>query len=110
MARYRLVGQGCCLTVVLLFTAVLPAAGQDIEWRVDYRRAREEARATGRPLLLDFGTEQCVWCRKLDATTFHDPNVAALLSRDFIPLRIDAARQSTLAHALKIDRYPTLVF
>jgi hypothetical protein len=110
MACHRFVRQGAVLTVVVLLMAVLPAAGQDIEWRVDYRKAREEARATGRPLLLDFGTEQCMWCRKLDATTFRDPAVAAMLARDFIPLRIDAPHQSTLTHALKIDRFPTLLF
>ena len=110
MARYCLVRQGCVLTTVALLTAVLPVSGQEVEWRRDYRHAREEARATGRPLLIDFGTDHCIWCRKMEATTFRDPAVAAVLAREFIPLRIDAARQSALTHALKIERYPTLLF
>jgi thioredoxin-related protein len=90
----------------------LPAAAQEIQqvrWLQDYAQAREDARVMGRPLLIDFGTEHCFWCRKLDATTFRDPSVAALLSREFVTLRIDAGRQPRLARALKVDRYPTLV-
>lgn len=109
MARYGSVWQGSVSAVVLL-TAVLPAMGQDVECRRDYRKAREEARATGRPLVLDFSTEQCVWCRKLEATTFRDPAVNTLLARSFVALRVDALRQPNLTRALKIDHYPTLVF
>ena len=48
---------------------------QEVNWRHDYTTARKEASETGKPLLMDFGTEACVWCRKLDATTFRDPRV-----------------------------------
>jgi len=98
------------LAVSVLCAAALPARGQGIDWRHDYGKARQEARATGRPLVLDFSTEQCMWCRKLEATTFRDPKVAALLARDFVPLHVDALRQPSLARALKIERFPTLLF
>lgn len=110
MSRYCVgIRQGWVSAVVLL-GAVLPATGQQVEWRQDYRQAREEARATGRPLVLDFSTEQCMWCRKLEATTFRDPAITTLLARSFVPLHVDALRQPTLTRALKIDRFPTLVF
>ena len=110
MSGCRFVQQGWVVAVSLLFAVALPAAGQGVEWRQDYAKARAEARATGRPLVLDFSTEQCMWCRKLEATTFRDPTVAALLARDFVPLHVDALHQPALARALKIDRYPTLLF
>ncbi|MGL6097907.1 MAG: thioredoxin family protein, partial [Fimbriiglobus sp.] len=65
------VGLRGCAVVVIGWVATAPAAtAQDVRWRHDYAAARREAADSGKPLLLDFGTENCVWCRRLDATTF----------------------------------------
>src|SRR5262249_28156527 len=61
------------------------------------------------PLAVDFGTENCLWCKKLDATTFRDPTIVSVLNGQFIPLRVDAERDAPLAEALRISTYPTLV-
>lgn len=82
---------------------------QEVQWRRDYNEARKEAQAKGRPLLLNFGTASCLWCDKLDATTFRDPGVVEALNERFIPLKIDADRHAALAEALRIQGYPTLV-
>ncbi len=87
-----------------------PAVGAEpVRWRTDYNAARKEAQEKGLPLFLDIGTENCFYCRKLEATTFTDPAVAALLAGDFIPLKVDANREPALAAALKVKLYPTLV-
>jgi thiol-disulfide isomerase/thioredoxin len=72
-------------------------------------RLRREAAETGKPLLLDFGTEACVWCRKLDGTTFRDPKVARLLNDRFVPVKIDANKYEKLTSMLGIDGFPTLL-
>ena len=84
-------------------------AGETIRWRTDYNSARREANEKGLPLFLDFGTEDCYHCRRLEATTFRDPTVAALLNERFVPLKIDANREPALAQALRIQAYPTMV-
>ncbi|HEV3384602.1 MAG TPA: DUF255 domain-containing protein [Gemmata sp.] len=86
-----------------------PAIAQDVAWRRDYAAARKEATETGKPLLMDFGTEACVWCRKLDASTFRDARIVKLLNERFIPVKIDANRDIRLTQALAIDSYPTIV-
>ena len=86
------------------------ARAEEVQWRYDYNQARREAQEKGRPLLLDLGTENCFWCKKLDANTFSDSTVANLLNDKFIPLKIDANRESALANALQIHSYPTIVF
>ena len=55
------------VAAVLLSSITVQA--QDIRWRPDFASARKEATATGKPMFLDFGTENCTWCRKLDAST-----------------------------------------
>src|SRR5438552_3488504 len=97
------------LAVSLLIVATLPAVGQEIRWCRDYRTAWEESHATGRPLLLDFGTPSCFWCKKLDTTTFHDPGVVEMVNGGFIALRVNANREPVLARALQVKSYPTLV-
>src|SRR5262245_24182983 len=82
----------------------------EVQWRGDYNRARQEAAESGRPLVIDFGTAACYWCRQLDATTFRDPAVVALLNERCVPLKVDASRNPALAEALRIQSYPTLVY
>ncbi len=96
----------------VLWAAVLipSATAQEISWRNDYKKAREEAAQTGRPLLLDVGTENCTWCKKLDQITFTDPALITLLNEQFIPLKIDGERSPALVEALRVQKYPTLVF
>jgi len=95
----------------LLPTAMVSRAqGQIVEWRYEYVSARKEAVEKGRPMVLDFGTENCFWCRQLDSRTFTDPVIIRLLNQQFIPLKIDANRNPNLTEALRIQNYPTMVF
>lgn len=85
------------------------ASAQGVQWRHDYAAARKEATATGRTLLLDFGTDNCFWCRKLDATTFRDPKIVQVLNDRFIPVKVDANQHEQMTAALGIDGFPTLI-
>jgi thioredoxin-like negative regulator of GroEL len=97
------------LSLLLITVLDGPVAAGEVQWRQDYNKARREATEKNRPLLLDIGTSNCIWCRKLEATTFRDVQIAAVLNDQFIPLKVDANREAALAEALKIESYPTLV-
>ena len=104
-----------CAGSLLLFSSFLVpcsegrSAAQEVQWRPDYNAARREAVEKNRPLMVDVGTENCFWCKRLDATTFHDPAVVGMINEQFIPVRIDASREPSLAEALGIQSYPTIV-
>jgi thioredoxin-related protein/TolA-binding protein len=83
---------------------------EEVEWRTDYRKARQEAAEKDRPLVVDVGTEQCYWCKQLDQRTFQDPSIITLMNERFIPLRVNAQLTPELAQALRIQSYPTIVF
>lgn len=97
------------LLFVLLCVPISSQENAGISWRTNYAQARQEAREKQLPLLLDFTTEWCVHCQRMDATTFQDATVMSLLSKQFIPVKIDAAREQALVEALRIRGYPTLV-
>jgi hypothetical protein len=84
-----------------------PAAG--ITWRSDYNSARKEATDRGLPLLIVVGTDDCFYCRKLEASTFRSPAVTQLSASGFVPLKVDAHREPALAKALRVQVYPTTV-
>jgi thioredoxin-related protein len=97
--------------LVLFVAIVAPVAAfaDGVAWQTDYDKAVQLSAKTQKPLLLDFGTESCVYCVKLDKTTFRDPAVIRLLNETFIAVKVDGNREPKLVQALQIDSYPTLV-
>jgi thioredoxin-like negative regulator of GroEL len=81
----------------------------EIRWRSDYATALKEAQEKNVPLVIDFGTANCYWCKKLDESTFRDPKVIALVNERFVPLKVDGEKELNLVQALRIMSYPTLV-
>ncbi len=57
-------------------------------WRTDRERAVSEARAGGKPHVLDFTAEWCAACKELEKITFADPEVSAVLST-FVLVKMD---------------------
>jgi thioredoxin-like negative regulator of GroEL len=103
LPRWRTVCTALCLLLPGL------AAGEEVNWRSDYKKAREEAERTGRPLFIDVGSDNCYWCKQLDTRTFTDAEVITLLNQRFIPLRINADHDPYYIKALRVQSYPTMV-
>lgn len=93
----------CCLSAQAL------AQEGSINWRHNYAAARKEAKEKGRPIILEFGTKQCYWCKRLEQDTFSNSVVAQTINEHFIPLKIDADLEPTLTQALQVQSYPTTV-
>jgi thioredoxin-like negative regulator of GroEL len=103
--RYRTI-----LSALVLAASASPiSAQQAVQWRTDYNAARKEATDRGRPILLEFGTENCMWCKKLEMSTLREPAVVKLLNDGFVSLKVDADREQSLTQTLRISQYPTLV-
>jgi tetratricopeptide (TPR) repeat protein len=94
---------------ILILAASGLAADKPVQWRADYDAARREATAKGLPLFLEFQTDDCYHCRRLEAGPLKDPTVASLLNERYVPLRVDANRSPRLAEALRIQAYPTMI-
>lgn len=96
-------------SLLLGLVVVSAAAGEDVKWRYEYGAARTEALKSGLPLFLDFSTDWCTYCKKLDVTTFKDQQVSHALNEQFIPVKLDGNREKRLVEALRIQGYPTLI-
>jgi len=68
------------------------------------------AKATGKPVLVDTYADWCAQCKELDETTWPDPEVAAWIQANAVPVRIDTDRKrKDLASRLGILSYPTVL-
>jgi thioredoxin-like negative regulator of GroEL len=110
MSQSRRLSNLVLFSVSLLVGTAMPLTAGEIPWRLDYTAARKEAQEKNKPIVLDFGTANCHWCKQLDTTTFRDPAIVKALTERFIPVKIDAGKDPELAQALGITSFPTLIF
>jgi uncharacterized protein YyaL (SSP411 family) len=68
---------------------LLQHAENPVDWYEWEEAAFEAARREGRPILLSIGYATCHWCHVMAHESFEDDDVAALLNRHFICIKVD---------------------
>ena len=84
-----------------------PPAG--IAWQKDVQTAVRESARQRKPMLVLVDARWCGACQRMLNQTFPNPAVAARISDQFIPVRVDADEQPRLLQSLKVDAMPTLL-
>jgi thioredoxin:protein disulfide reductase len=75
---------------------------------------RAEAMASGKPIMIDFWAEWCVYCKKLDKKVWNQPEVVKESAR-FVTLKIDAtitddADMAAVKEMFQVTGLPTVAF
>jgi len=60
-----------------------------VHWRPWSRAALEEAQSLNRPILLSVGYAACHWCHVMAHECFEDPEVAEVMNRLFVNIKVD---------------------
>ncbi|MEA3276075.1 MAG: DUF255 domain-containing protein, partial [Pseudomonadota bacterium] len=64
--------------------------GQDpVDWREWGPEALAEARKQNKPLFVSSGYFACHWCHVMQRESYQNPDIAALLNRWFVPVKLD---------------------
>jgi uncharacterized protein YyaL (SSP411 family) len=93
--------------------ALLPARADDaaIAWQPWSGAAFAQAAREHKLVLLDLEAVWCHWCHVMDAESYHNPQVVALMNRHYIAVRVDQDSRPDLASRYEDYGWPaTIVF
>ncbi len=71
-------------------------AGNPVDWYAWGEEALQAARAQDKPILLSIGYSACHWCHVMAHESFEDTDVAALMNRHFINIKVDREERPDL--------------
>ncbi len=97
---------------LLTVAAVASAHSSSIGWKRAYGAATTAAKSSGKLIMIDFYTDWCEWCKKLDADTYPAPAVVQQ-SEKFVPIKLNAEKDPDgirLAKKFGVNGYPTVLF
>ena len=98
---------------------LLQHAGNPVDWYPWGEEALEKARREDKPILLSIGYSACHWCHVMAHECFEDAEVAAVMNRLFVNIKVDREERPDLdqiyqsAHQLLTRRgggWPLTVF
>jgi uncharacterized protein len=83
---------------------------ESIRWLDWAEPAFAQARAANTPILLSLVTAWSEECRIMDRTTFSHPEVVAILSSQFVTVRVDGDRRPDVNERYNLGGWPTTAF
>lgn len=102
--------------IILLSLALTATPGQsqrthadEVPWSTDIEGSLRQAAASGKPVLMEFTASWCVYCKRMEKTTFTDPAVASHINEHFISVRVDADKNKELVTDLSIKGLPAIL-
>jgi uncharacterized protein YyaL (SSP411 family) len=68
---------------------LLQHAHNPVDWYPWGEEAFEKARVENRPIFLSIGYSTCHWCHVMERESFENEEIAALLNRDYVAIKVD---------------------
>ncbi|OGS90885.1 MAG: thioredoxin [Gallionellales bacterium GWA2_60_18] len=77
---------------------LLQHAGNPVDWHAWNAESLRIAREQDKPILLSIGYSACHWCHVMAHESFEDAEVAAVMNRHFINIKVDREERPDLDH------------
>src|SRR5437763_1515326 len=87
-----------------------PNRASEINWHPWSQGAFDEARQTGRPILLSISAVWCHWCHVMDETTYSHPGVIDIINTNYVPVRVDNDVRPDINQRYNMGGWPTTAF
>src|SRR5580658_3407098 len=73
-----------------------PKAAEEIHWITSIDELQAKMAQNPKKVYMDVYTGWCGWCKKMDATTFQNPDLIKYINTNFYAVRLDAERQDVI--------------
>jgi uncharacterized protein len=73
-------------------------AHNPVDWYPWGVEALEKARREDKPILLSIGYSACHWCHVMEHESFEVPEVALVINRYFVPIKVDREERPDIDH------------
>ncbi|MFM2305855.1 MAG: hypothetical protein RLZZ367_524 [Bacteroidota bacterium] len=73
------------------------AEGSLVKW-MTLQEAMEKTKTVPRPIIMDFYTDWCGWCKRMMATTYANPGLAQYINQNFYPVKFNAETKDTIEY------------
>lgn len=77
---------------------LLQHAHNPVDWYSWGPEAFEKAKSEDKPIFLSIGYSTCHWCHVMERESFEDLEVAEVLNRDFVSIKVDREERPDLDH------------
>ncbi len=81
-----------------------------ITWQPSFEAAVAAAKKESRPIMVDFWTTWCGFCKKLDRETYGDESVIRFVRDRLISVKVDGDKRADLRTRYGVEGYPTILF
>ncbi len=85
------------------------SSSKEVEWKRWTPAVFEQAKKEKRLVLVDFSAEWCSFCKKMDLTTWRDPQVLAVINENYIPVKVEDEVDSELAEKYRDYGRPAMI-
>ena len=84
--------------LMISWKKILPAAKEssEIHWITSIDELQAKMQQNPKKVYVDVYTGWCGWCKKMDASTFTNPDLVRYVNNNFYALRLDAERKDTI--------------
>lgn len=97
LKRYILSGLVLFLFSGLAFAQDHNTEGSLVKW-MTLEEAMEKTKTQPKPIIMDFYTDWCGWCKQMMRTTYANPDIAQYLNSNFYPVKFNAETKDTIEY------------
>lgn len=86
------------ILILTLFIALSGIAQEKINW-MSFEEAVAATQKNPKKIFIDVYTDWCGWCKKLDVTTFIEPELVKYMNEKYYAVKLDAETKDTIYFA-----------
>ena len=89
-----------CISVfisIIIFAQTIAPTPNQVNW-MSFEEAIKLHEENPKTILIDMYTDWCGWCKKMDAETFSNPQIASYINANFYPVQFNAEGTDTVEY------------